>query len=315
MTGDYPLISVIIPTYNRADILPRAINSVLEQTYKNFELIIVDDASSDNTSQLIKSINDTRIKYIRHDKNSNGSVARNTGITNAKGEYIAFLDSDDEWKKEKLYEQFMFYGRKNMRETICYTSSYEIDGVSLKIKPKREKRKNEQVADYLFSDGGLIQTSTLMIHKSILNKVKFNPKLKRHQDWDLCIEFEKHGYSFIFFNKPLTVRYKEDDRGDRISNIKNPEPSIYWINNNKKHISERAYISFMILTLSPLIGDTWKKGYVIKLIKKSIELKSVSLLQLIKFSRFLFPRKAQLLIEELIIKLKRIINKPSKNAN
>src|SRR5512138_1185650 len=94
-----PLVSVVIPTYNRAPLLERAIHSVLSQTYTNLEVIVIDDASTDDTQDRIKNLQlaDIRIQYIRHDRNRGSQAARNTGIHAAKGKYVAFLDSDDEW--------------------------------------------------------------------------------------------------------------------------------------------------------------------------------------------------------------------------
>ena len=97
-----PLISVIIPTYNRGALLGRAIRSVLAQSYRNIEIIVVDDASDDYSGAVVKEFSDNRLSYIRHDSNMGGAKARNTGIKAAKGEYIAFQDSDDEWVKDKL---------------------------------------------------------------------------------------------------------------------------------------------------------------------------------------------------------------------
>jgi glycosyltransferase involved in cell wall biosynthesis len=98
-------VSVVIPTYNRASLLGRAIKSVLEQTYQDFEIIVVDDASTDNTEEVVRNLRDRRIRYLRHEKNRGGSAARNTGIRAAWGQYIAFQDSDDEWLPEKLKKQ------------------------------------------------------------------------------------------------------------------------------------------------------------------------------------------------------------------
>ena len=100
-----PRVSVIIPTYNRADLLPRAVNSVLSQTFTDHEIIIVDDCSSDNTQEMIATLPDPRINPIRHDQNRGQSATINTGIANARGEYIAFLDDDDEWLPAKLEGQ------------------------------------------------------------------------------------------------------------------------------------------------------------------------------------------------------------------
>ena len=100
-----PKISVVIPTYNRAHLIKKAINSVFEQTYQDFEIVIIDDGSKDNTEEIVKSINDGRIRYIKHEKNKGEAGARNTGIENSKGEYIAFLDTDVTWSKDKLEKQ------------------------------------------------------------------------------------------------------------------------------------------------------------------------------------------------------------------
>ena len=97
-----PLVSIIVPTYNRAGVLSRAIRSIFSQTYSNIEIIIVDDASCDDTGNVVESFMDDHIHYIRHDKNQGGSASRNTGIRSAKGSFIAFLDDDDEWLPEKL---------------------------------------------------------------------------------------------------------------------------------------------------------------------------------------------------------------------
>lgn len=100
-----PLVSVVIPTHNRAELVVRAIRSVLGQTYRNLECIVVDDASTDNTADAVRAIQDPRLIYLRHEQSKHASATRNTGIAAAKGEFIAFLDDDDEWLAEKLEKQ------------------------------------------------------------------------------------------------------------------------------------------------------------------------------------------------------------------
>lgn len=100
-----PLVSVVITTYNRADLVGDAIDSVLDQSYENLELIIVDDASTDDTQSVIEQYNDERMTYVKHDTNQHLSAARNTGIKMSSGKYISFLDDDDVWKKTKLERQ------------------------------------------------------------------------------------------------------------------------------------------------------------------------------------------------------------------
>lgn len=96
------MVSVIIPSYNRENTIVRAVNSVLNQTYKDIEVIVVDDCSKDRTLELLSSIKDERLKFFKLEKNSGACVARNFGIEKANGEFIAFQDSDDEWLPEKL---------------------------------------------------------------------------------------------------------------------------------------------------------------------------------------------------------------------
>lgn len=102
------LVSVIMPSYNTAEFIKESINSVLNQTYQNFEIIIVDDCSTDNTDEVVAEIKDERIKYLKNEKNSGAAVSRNRALREAKGKWIAFLDSDDVWLPEKLEKQISF---------------------------------------------------------------------------------------------------------------------------------------------------------------------------------------------------------------
>ena len=119
------LVSIIMPSYNTGKFIKETINSVIAQTYSNWELIIVDDCSTDNTDEIVKSINDNRIIYLKNETNSGAAISRNKALREAKGRWIAFLDSDDLWKNDKLEKQIKF-----MKENNCYfsyTNYIEID--------------------------------------------------------------------------------------------------------------------------------------------------------------------------------------------
>ena len=106
MMSSNPSVSVIIPTYKRAHLVTRAIDSVLNQTFSDVEVIVVDDGSPDNTEEVVRGVVDGRVRYIRHEVNRGLAAAgRNTGIAMARGYYIAFLDDDDEWRADKLEKQ------------------------------------------------------------------------------------------------------------------------------------------------------------------------------------------------------------------
>ena len=121
-----PVVSVIIPTYNRAHLIGRAIRSVLDQTYQDWELIVVDDASTDDIPGIVKGFTDGRVKYIRHDENKGAAAARNTGIQAARGAYIAFLDSDDEWLPEKLERQVQAFESSDAQVGVIYTGTIAV---------------------------------------------------------------------------------------------------------------------------------------------------------------------------------------------
>ena len=119
------LVSIIMPSYNTGKFIKETINSVLNQTYNNWELIIVDDCSTDDTEEIVNAIKDNRIKFLKNSTNSGAAISRNKAIKEAKGKWIAFLDSDDLWKKEKLEKQIRFMEENHY--DFSYTNYTEID--------------------------------------------------------------------------------------------------------------------------------------------------------------------------------------------
>ena len=119
------LVSIIMPSYNTGKFIKETINSVLNQTYNNWELIIVDDCSTDDTEEIVNAIKDNRIKFLKNSTNSGAAISRNKAIKEAKGKWIAFLDSDDLWKKEKLEKQIRFMEENHY--DFSYTNYTEIE--------------------------------------------------------------------------------------------------------------------------------------------------------------------------------------------
>jgi glycosyltransferase involved in cell wall biosynthesis len=202
-----PTVSVVIPTYNRAHLLVRSIQSVLNQSYQDFEIIVVDDGSTDNTEEVIKSFNDERVKYIRHEGNKGNAAARNTGIKVAKGEYVAFQDSDDEWLPKKLEKQVNLL--RSLPETfaVVYSGFYKIvDGEKFYI-PSSEIYPREGNIHSSLLKGNFIGTPSILVRKSALLCVGFfDEKLPRLVDWDLVIRLSKK-YQFKLIDEPLFVAY------------------------------------------------------------------------------------------------------------
>ena len=143
-------VSVIIPTYNREKLVPRAIQSVLDQTWQDLELIVVDDGSTDRTEQVVSGFTDDRIRYVRLDKNSGVSHARNIGIESAQCEYIAFQDSDDEWLPEKLEKQMqvMLQAPETVGMVYCRMEGNDQDDERW-ICPRQDQEADELQGDML----------------------------------------------------------------------------------------------------------------------------------------------------------------------
>ncbi len=133
-----PDVSVIIPIYDRSEFLCTAIASVLAQTLQDFEIIVVDDASADDTQEVVGNLDDGRIRYIRHEINKGVAATRNTGVLNSKGKYIAFLDDDDEWFPEKLKKQFDLLETRPRIVGGVYTGSLAVEATSRKRRQKGE---------------------------------------------------------------------------------------------------------------------------------------------------------------------------------
>jgi len=195
-------ITVIIPTYNRFEVLKRALNSVFAQTYKAQEIIVIDDGSNDETSHIQKIFPD--IKYF-YQKNSGVSSARNLGIKNSTSEWISFLDSDDEWHIGKLKLQVEFH-KNNPDVFISYTDEKWIrDGVEVKI-PKKYKKIGGDIFIECLSHCFIAPSSTL-INKYLLNNIGFfNESLEVCEDYDLYLRVSiKNKIGLI--NKKLINKY------------------------------------------------------------------------------------------------------------
>jgi glycosyltransferase involved in cell wall biosynthesis len=205
-----PLVSVVIPTYKRPDMLGRAINSVLNQTYDNIEIIVVDDNDADSeyrreTEEFLERYADVdNLLYLKHKKNKNGAAARNTGINNAKGEYIAFLDDDDEWLSEKI--EFQVEAIENLEVTAVYCNHFvrnnnQLYTVTAEIKGNIYKN--------LLKGNCTSMTSSILIKKSELLKVNgFDERLASFQDYDLWLRLFKDN-KIDFIDETLVIVDRE----------------------------------------------------------------------------------------------------------
>lgn len=298
------LISVIIPTYNRADLIIRAIASVREQVYQNLEIIVVDDASDEDIAQVIEQINDSRIKYIRHQTNLGGSEARNTGIKHSQGKYITFLDSDDVWLPNKLSSQLAaIFAQKERDNLVCYSQFQKSFQVFYQrsILPQKGKQTEETIADYFWLAGGEMLTSTLLISRDLAAATLFQSGLPKHQDLDFTLRLGQKGAKFIFVPQVLVIWHNES-RSDRISQIANYQLSLNWIESYRHQISERAWLGFLLKEVVPkMIKEPENKTQAARLILQALRERVISpfygLFLLVKSA---IPRHYQQQLKKLI---------------
>lgn len=186
-----PAVTVIIPTFNRASIVGRAIRSVLAQTCQDWELIVVDDASTDGTEQAVRNFSDNRIKYIRHDRNRRLSAARNTGIRCAQGKYVAFLDDDDEWLPEKLQKELEVFRNSDPEVGLVYTTKAILDEGG-RVRMVRPATRSGWVYDALLDSNFIGSPSRITVKKEILDRLAgFDETLFNLEDYDLCLRVAK----------------------------------------------------------------------------------------------------------------------------
>ncbi|QRV15892.1 glycosyltransferase [Haloterrigena salifodinae] len=214
-----PRVSVVIPTYDRAETLPRAIDSALAQTIDDLEVVVVDDGSTDETPSVLADYDDPRVRPVVHATNQGANVARNTGIEHARGEYVAFLDSDDEWRPEKLERQLdALEGRSEEWVGVYCDSTYELSGANDRLRgvaasalarsddePVRgggEELIGPILADEVQPGAG----STLLVRTDVAREVGgFDEELDRFQDPEFCLRVLKAG-KLAYVDEPLVVR-------------------------------------------------------------------------------------------------------------
>ena len=184
-----PRISIITPTYNRGHLISKAIESVISQTYDNWEYIIVDDASSDNTKEVVESFENDRIKFIACQENGGNAVARNVGVNAAKGEYIAFLDSDDEYLPVYLEKAFNKLSNCTDADFLWSgTRTVAIDGTySDSIWIPKTKRQPDQFLYELHVGIG----RGFLIDRKCFSHLKFDERLRTAVDTDFLIRLRK----------------------------------------------------------------------------------------------------------------------------
>ncbi|MGV2829978.1 glycosyltransferase family 2 protein [Myxosarcina sp. GI1(2024)] len=251
------IVSVVIPTHNRPQLVKRAVNSVRAQTLHELEIIVVIDGEDPTTIETLAAIAEPRLRIVRLSESRGGGAARNMGVANAKGEWIAFLDDDDEWFPTKLERQLAVATTSSHFYPIisCYLTAKTPKGEF--TYPKRLPTANEHLSEYLLARNswyfgeGLIQTSTIFTPKKLLQQVPFNENLAKHQDWDWILRVNllpEVGVTFV--TETLAIWYIWEQR-QTTSSKSNWRNSLAWIDANRHLVTPRAYSSFLIAQVAP----------------------------------------------------------------
>ena len=205
-----PSISIIMPTYKQANLISRSIQSVLNQTYTDFEVIIVDDGSKDNTKEVVKSFEDVRIRYISQGENKGVARAHNTSVDFSKGDFISFLGSDDEWHSSKIKKEFKIFEVSDSKVGVVYSGLWEIYNNEKKYFPLPEHILREGYIHDELITGNFVHALSL-IRKRCFEKVgTFDEHLSSLEDWELYIRISEY-YYFKFIDEPLNLHYLSED--------------------------------------------------------------------------------------------------------
>lgn len=245
------LVSVVIPTFERVTSLRRALESVATQNISDIEVIVVDDGSRDECSairQTSENMSDLNVRVVRHESNRGGAAARNTGVAHARGQYVAFLDSDDEWLPNKLETQLEI--ARNQPDYLwlsycpCIVKTKAITDEPPDVWPKRAIELQESIGDYLFVNRGFMATPTFFLPRQLAIETPFNEELRRHQDYDLLLRLEARGCRFVMTALPLAIVHWENLRssGRGFSESR----SLSFLREYRRYLSPRAESGFII---------------------------------------------------------------------
>lgn len=202
------MISVVIPTYNKEKSITKTVESILEQDYMDFEIIIVDDCSSDDTVRIVENAFWGKIRLIKLEKNSGANTARNKGVLEARGNYIAFMDSDDVWDKSKL-SHCMKYIQETDADVIFHGYRRIFPNGREEILPHYDlNMKDNKLKAILWEN--CVATPTMLGKSEIFSKILFDEEMPKFQDWELAIRLADN-CNLRFLNETLLTAYVENN--------------------------------------------------------------------------------------------------------
>ena len=244
-------VSVIIPTRNRAELVVNAVASALRQDFESLEVIAVIDGEDRQTREALDSFFDPRVRVIDLAVTIGGADARNIGVRAARGEWVAFLDDDDEWLPHKLSRQMAAARRSSAAWPVLSSRMVVRTAECELIRPLRPYQPERPISEFLFCRGSLkdgpfaLQTSTLLVRRELMLAVPFRSGLTRHQDWDWALRAgQVSGVEFVVIVEPLVI-YRVEDARESVGRAQDWVFSMVWGREMRPFFSAKAYSWFL----------------------------------------------------------------------
>jgi glycosyltransferase involved in cell wall biosynthesis len=242
-----PLVSAIIPTRNRPATLYPAVQSALNQSYTNMEVVVVVDGPDRATVEMLEALHESRLQIVELPENVGGSEARNIGARSAKGEWIALLDDDDEWLPRKIEEQMAMVAIEGHENPLVSSYYYfRSSGKADLVKPRRQPRAKEDAAGYIFEPHCALNTSTYLCRRDLFLSVPFEKGLPCLQDFDWHLRvMNRTDVKLIVVPKPLSVYNDPSGRGTITGKVK-WQFALQFANSHRALMSRRTYSRFIV---------------------------------------------------------------------
>jgi len=280
-----PTVSAVICTLNRPVLVLRAVKSICAQTYRDLEIVVVIDGPNPATRESLATVDDPRLRVVENSTNVGISNARNIGAREARGEWIAMLDDDDEWLPEKLEKQMALAATLKRDDVVVLTLYYDRHGAKEMIQPRRFPRPGQPISEYLFSEYPLLgsretflQTSTWLVPRKFMLDHPFTPDMRINEDPDWLLHaIHNTNEQLAFVREPLAIFHTDENRNRLSANRKSAwKETRQWIVEGKDIFTPKAR-SFILVTIClracvesesgirdyfSLLRDCWRYGVV-----------------------------------------------------
>ncbi len=259
MDSQFPLVSAVIPTRNRPEMVCRAVRSALNQTYENLEVVVVIDGPDAATVAALEALNEPRLRVVALTENVGGGEARNVGVRESRGEWIAFLDDDDEWFPEKTRRQIDVALASPKFPVIVASQYIDRSQRGDVVRPEISQRSGQSISEYLFCEislfglrQGFLQTSTWLVPKLLCTMVPFTRGMKRNQDTDWMLRaVPQTKTEVIIVHEVLTIFHNEEVKG-RISKQSDWRYSFEWVITSRSLFTRRSVAFYLATQCLPL---------------------------------------------------------------